>query len=158
MVYGMRYRSWDWMLPYFAGFNSAYFLKDYTKAAVYYKQVGNLTGNDVSISLAGRYMQESGQTELAILYLSEMEKNERIPAVKKKYQIRLKAFQEVRRIELARDKYLHSEGKLPESIEFLQNMGLLKPFPVDPYGGHFYFESDGKVSTTSKFAFASVEK
>src|SRR5690242_9398050 len=26
--YGMKYRSWDWYLPFFAGFNNAYFLKD----------------------------------------------------------------------------------------------------------------------------------
>ena len=27
MDYGMKYRTWDWYLPFFAGFNSAYFLK-----------------------------------------------------------------------------------------------------------------------------------
>ena len=29
--YGMKYRDWDWYLPFFAGFNSAYFLKDYAR-------------------------------------------------------------------------------------------------------------------------------
>jgi hypothetical protein len=36
--------------------------------------------------------------------------------------------------------------------------GLLTPPPIDPYGGQFYMEPDGKVTTTSKFAFAGVKK
>ena len=33
LEYGMRYRTWDYYLPFFAGFNYAYFLKDYSNAA-----------------------------------------------------------------------------------------------------------------------------
>lgn len=156
--YGMKYRTWDWMLPFFAGFNSAYFIKDYKKASEYYKRAGELSGSELHFSLAGRYMQESGQTELAIAYLSAMEKGERNPAVKKNYQIRLTAFHEVRRIELARDSFLASGGTLPVSVDKLVRSGLLSPPPVDPYGGQFYLEADGKVATTSKFAFAGAKK
>ncbi len=158
LEYGMKYRTWDWYLPFFVGFNSAYFLKDYKNAADYYKRAGELSGQDLMKSLAGRYMQESGQTALAIAYLSTMEKGERNPAVKKNYQIRLKAFREARRIELARDSYLKSSGHLPVTIEMLMRTGLLSPPPSDPYGGQFYIEPDGKVATTSKFAFAGAGK
>ena len=72
--YGMKYRTWDWQLPYFAGFNSVFFLKDYGAAAKYYQRAGELSGSDLSRLLAGRYLQESGQTELAIAYLTAMEK------------------------------------------------------------------------------------
>lgn len=155
--YGMKYRTWDWMLPFFAGFNSAYFLHDYAAAARYYQRAGELSGSDLSKLLAGRYMQESGQTELAITYLSAMEKGERNQAVRKNYQIRLKAFTEVRRIEMARDRYKEVRGQMPASVEQLQQAGLLSPAPVDPYGGQFYLEPDGRVATTSKFAFAGVK-
>jgi len=156
--YGMKHRTWDWMLPFFAGFNSAYFMKDYKKAAEYYKRAGELTGGELNISLAGRYMQESGQTDLAISYLSAMEMGERNQAVKKKYQVRLKAFKEVRRIELARDQYFVSGKGMPVTIEQLVLSGLLAPPPIDPYGGTFFLEPGGKVATTSKFAFAGVAK
>lgn len=156
--YGMKYRSWDWMLPFFAGFNSAYFIKDYKKASDYYKRAGELSGSELHFSLAGRYLQESGQTELAIAYLSAMEKGERNPAVRKNYQTRLAAFREVSRIEQARDRYLSSGGVLPVLLETLVRSGLLAPAPVDPYGGQFYLEENGKVATTSKFAFAGVKK
>jgi tetratricopeptide (TPR) repeat protein len=156
--YGMKYRTWDWMLPFFAGFNSAYFLKDYKKAAEYYKRAGELTGGELNISLAGRYMQESGQTDLAISYLSAMEKGERNQAVKRNYQVRLKAFKEVRRIERARDQYFESGKGMPVTIEQLVLSGFLSPSPIDPYGGTFYLDPSGKVATTSKFAFAGAVK
>jgi tetratricopeptide (TPR) repeat protein len=156
--YGMKYRTWDWMLPFFAGFNSAYFLKDYSKAAEYYKRAGELSGSKLHISLAGRYMQESGQTDLAIAFLSAMEKGERNLAVKKNYQIRLIAFREARRIEVARDHYREMRGTKPATVEQLVSAGFLSPPPKDPYGGQFYLEVDGKVFTTSKYAFAGVKK
>jgi tetratricopeptide (TPR) repeat protein len=155
--YGMKYRTWDWYLPFFAGFNSAYFLKDYSAAAKYYQRAGELSGSDLSRLLAGRYMQESGQTELAIAYLIAMEKGERNPALKKNYQIRLTAFREARRIEVARDRYRETRGTMPIKLEQLVSGGFLTPPPRDPYGGQFYLEPDGKVSTTSKFAFAGAK-
>lgn len=154
LEYGMKYRIWDWQLPFFAGFNCAFFLKDYNKAAEYYKKAGDLSGSELHINLAGRYMQESGQTDLAIIYLTGMVKTATNQAIKQSYQIRLKAFLEVRRIELARDNYLKSDGFLPVTMDKLIGSGLLTSSPVDPYGGKFFIEPDGKVSTTSKFAFA----
>ncbi|KAB0666893.1 hypothetical protein F6V25_05635 [Oryzomonas japonica] len=155
--YGMKYRTWDWCLPFFAGFNSAFFLKDYAAAAGYYQRAGELSGSDLSKLLAGRYMQESGQTELAIGYLSAMVKGEHNPALKKNYQIRLTAFQEAHRIEVARDHYRESRGAIPAMIGQLVSGGFLSPPPRDPYGGEFYLEGDGKVATTSKYAFAKVK-
>ncbi len=155
--YGMTYRTWDWYLPFFAGFNSAYFMHDYKKAADYYKRAADLSGQDLHIRLAGRYMQESGQTDLAIVYLSAMAKGEKNPALKKSYLTRLAAFREVKRIELARDKFRESRGFIPKSIEQLTGAGLLSTVPVDPYGGRFFIEADGKVATTSKFAFGAAK-
>lgn len=156
--YGMKYRTWDWYLPFFAGFNSAYFLKDYAAAARYYQRAGELSGSDLSKLLAGRYMQESGQTEIAIAYLTAMEKGEKNQALKSTFRTRLYAFKEVRRIELARDRYRDVVGKLPQSVEQLHMKGFLAPAPVDPYGGTFYLEPDGRVATTSKFAYAGAKQ
>ena len=150
--YGMRYRYWDFYLPFFAGFNNAYFLKDYAAAAKYYKKAADLTGNQLHVSLAGRYMQESGQTSLAIAYLSTMLRSERNQAVRKTYEQRLEAFKAVRKIELARDAYRSAKGRPPGSVEELQRGGYLAQLPVDPYGGNFYIDPKGQVRTTSQFA------
>jgi hypothetical protein len=158
MDYGMKYRTWDWYLPFFAGFNSAFFLKDYAAASRYYKLAGELSGSDISKLLAGRYMQESGQTGLAIAYLTAMEQGEKNDALRRNYHMRLTAFHEVRRIELARDRFREAKGALPATITQLIQGGFLAPPPVDPYGGQFYLEPGGKVATTSKFAFGGKSK
>ncbi len=156
--YGMKYRTWDWQLPYFAGFNHAFFLKDFSKAATYYRQAGQLSGNSLHINLAGRYMQESGQTDLAVAYLTGMARTATNQAVRKSYQERLTAFKELQKIEQASVRFSQERGILPASIEQLLQTGYLKTMPVDPYGGRFYIEPTGKVTTTSKFAFAGVKK
>ncbi|MDD2336527.1 MAG: hypothetical protein PHD01_08105 [Geobacteraceae bacterium] len=155
--YGMRYRTWDWYLPYFAGFNHAYFQKDYAGAARYYQLAGKLSGSDLFKNLAGRYLQESGKTALALAYLTAMEKGEKNPAIKKSFHTRILAFKAVRRIEIARDRYRQTNGALPAAVEALVKEGYLSSLPIDPYGGRFYLEPDGRVTTTSKFAFAFLK-
>jgi tetratricopeptide (TPR) repeat protein len=151
--YGMKYRTWDWYLPFFAGFNAAYFLKDYQGAARYYQTAAELSGNALFSTLAGRYMQKSGKTVMALAYLETMEKSAKNPAVKTLYATRVRAFKAVRDIEVARDQFVEQNGHLPASPEALAMAGFLEKIPVDPYGGKFYFESDGTVNTTSQFSF-----
>lgn len=158
MEYGMKYRTWDWYLPFFAGFNYSFFLGDYGKAAQYYKKAGELSGSDLHIQLAGRYLQQSGQTELAIRYLTGMVRSAKNDAVRKSYQIRLKAFHELHRVELAGERFLQEKGRMAQSVDQLVQAGYLAPPPVDPYGGRFYIDQSGKASTTSKFAFATKNK
>ena len=153
LEYGMKYRDWDWYLPYFAGFNYAYFLKDYETAAKYYKRVGELTGNELSMSLASRYMYEAGQTRTAIAYLSALEKSVRNDAVRKNFQIRLQAFRGVELIEEALNRYVKDKRREPATVETLLKSGFLKNRPVDPYGGTYYLDEKGQVRSTSKFAF-----
>jgi tetratricopeptide (TPR) repeat protein len=157
LEYGMKYRTWEWYLPFFAGFNYAYFLKDYPHAAQMYMRAGELSNNPLFQTLAGRYLQQAGQTEMAIAYLSMMEKGARDPAIRKTFHVRLQAFLEVRAIEKARDSFKAERGALPGRIEDLEIGGYLKHHPIDPYGGVFYIEPDGSVATTSKFADAGAK-
>ncbi len=158
LEYGMKYRDWDWYLPFFAGFNYAYFLKDYANAARNYRRAAELSGNELFINLAGRYMHESGRTDMAIAYLDAMEKGVRQEAIKKTLQTRKDAFIAVRRIERARDAFLKGKGHLPVSLEDLVREGYLQHAPKDPYGGRFFLGEDGKVSSTSSFTFAGKGK
>lgn len=157
LEYGMKYRTWDWYLPFFAGFNYAFFLKDYPSAAKMYMRAGELSGEPLFKKLAGRYLQQSGQTEIAISYLTTMEKGTRDKAVRESFRIRLTAFRRVLLIEKARDRFIAEHARLPSSVEELLATGYLKSIPADPYGGKFYLEPTGDVSTTSKFAFAGVQ-
>ena len=158
LEYGMRYRTWDYYLPFFAGFNYAYFLKDYARAADYYKLAGELSGAELYQSLAGRYLQEAGKTDLAIGYLTSMVKGAKNDAIRKTFLIRLNAFKEVKRIESSRDTYRQQTGRLPGSVEELVTQGYLVPPPSDPYGGRFFLDTNGMVRTTSKFTLGGSEQ
>lgn len=151
---GLKYRDWDFYLPYFLGFNNAYFLKDYEQAAKYYKRVAELTGGDLSMRLTGRYLYEAGRTDLAVGYLSAMVKGARNEAIKKTLQTRLDAFNVVRTIERAYNAFVEEVPETVPDIDMLLDKGFLATSPVDPYGGKFYIDDTGKVLTTSKFAFA----
>lgn len=156
LEYGMKYRTWDFYLPFFAGFNNAYFLKDYERAAQYYKRAGELTGDELHVNLAGRYMYEAGRTDLAIAYLGAMVKSAKNDAIRKSFNKRLEALKEVRRIQIAKQEYFNTTGRLPASVEELVKKAFILPLPRDPYGGSFYFDDKGEVRSTSNFASKSA--
>ncbi len=158
LEYGMRYRTWDWQLPFFAAFNQAYFQKDRAAAARLYMRAGELSGETLFKSLAGRYLQEAGETQMAIDYLQTLVTNARTPAVKQALQVRIETFKAVLTIEQARDRYAEEHGWFPANIDVLLKTGYLATRPIDLYGGKFYLDENGKIGTTSKFAFAGLRR
>lgn len=157
LAYGMKYRTWDYQLPFYAGFNAAYFLKDYKTAALYFKKAAELSDNDLYTTLSARYFYEAGETELGIAFLDTMTKGARDPKVKKVYESRRIALDAIRTIENAVEGFKKARGELPGSLETLVTGGYLSAIPVDPYGGKFYIDPDGKVRTTSRLASTSSD-
>lgn len=151
--YGMKYRTWDFMLPFFAGFNSAYFLKQYEPAAVYMKRAAEISGNPLMTNLAARFFYESDNSKIGIEFLEMMEKNAKDEKVRRLYQLRKAALIAVTNIKEAVNQFRIQKGRFPERLEELVEVGLLKKLPEDPYGGIFYLEKTGNIRTTSKFAF-----
>jgi hypothetical protein len=150
LAYGMKYRTWDYQLPYYIGFNSAYFLKDYKKAAFYMKRAAELSGNQLYTTLAARYFYESGQTGLGIAFLETMEKEAKDKDVRRVYELRLRALLAVKSLETAVEKFHAMFNRLPANLNELVASGIISNIPADPYGGKFYLDPDGKIRTTSK--------
>ena len=152
LKYVYKYRPWDFQIPFFLGFNYAYFLHDYIKAAKYFKDAAKLSGSSLFANLAARYFYEGGRTQLGIAYLKFLIKNTRNKAYKKIYLTRLKALEALNYLQKGVDKYKKIYGKLPKSIDELLRRGIISYIPEDPYGGKFYIDKNGKVKTTSKLA------
>lgn len=150
--YGMKYRTWDSMLPFFAGFNAAYFLKQYEPAARYMKRAAEISGNPLLTNLAARYYYESNNSELGIKFIEMMEKSAKDEQTRKLYRMRKAALQAVTSIQSAVVLFREMNGRLPERLEELVEHGNLERLPEDPYGGRFYLDNLGTVRTTSKFA------
>jgi hypothetical protein len=158
LIYGMRYRTWDFYLPFFAGFNSAYFLHDYRSAADFMKRAALLSGDPLFANLSARYFHQAGRTELGILFIDSMEKGAKDEKIKNSFRIRKEALVAARMISEAVSHYREKFGANPATIEELVRNGFLKTVPKDPYGGQFYLADMGKVESTSKFAFGGQNR
>ena len=152
LVYGMDFRTWDAMLPFFAGFNEAYFLKNYEKASRYMAQAAEKSGNAGMARLASRYFYEAGELTLAIEFLSQMEHLAPSAGEAELYRLRKEALHAVAMIQQALADYRARFGQIPESLDELVRDGQLSQLPIDPYGGQFFVDSEGQVRSTSKFA------
>jgi hypothetical protein len=153
LIHGMKFRTWDWYLPFYAGFNSAYFLKDYQLAAHYMKRAAELSGNSLFTTLAARYFYESDQNELGILFLSEMIKGERDKNIRKTYELRKEALLVVSELTSLMKRFEAEMGMRPKSLNDLVLAGYFKKIPKDPYGGEFYLNEEGRIRSTGKLSF-----
>jgi hypothetical protein len=147
---GSQYRDWDWMLPFYVGFNHFYFLKENDQASVYLMEASRRPGATPLIaSLATRLALKGKRTENAIFFLKEMLRREEDEEVKKSYRLRLEALSGIlaleRAVELFREKFEY----FPTSLDSLVEAGLISKIPIDPYGGNFFISYDGSIGTTS---------
>lgn len=158
LLYGTRYRDWDFNLPFYVGFNYAYFLKDYTSAAPYMKRAAELSGNPLYTTLAARYFYEAGQNRLGIILLEAMEKGAKDRNIRRVYAMRKEALLAVSSLEDGVGKFTSRYGRMPKDLSELVAGGVIAKIPDDPYGGRFYLAGDGMVRSTSKFSFGSGNK
>lgn len=158
LEYGMKYRDWDYQLPFYIGFNYAYFLKDYPKAAQYMQKAAELSGFSLYANLAARYFFESGRSDFGIAFLETMEREARDPQVREIYKARREALVGVRTLEDAIEAYRQRTGAAPSKLRQLVTAGILDRIPVDPYGGEYFLDETGKVRSTSKFSSALMQE
>lgn len=152
LEYGLKYRAQDWHLPFWIGFNNAYFLKDFEQAAKYFRMAAEITGDNLFTRLAARYYYESGREELGISFLETMLNSARDEQVRRVYQLRHDALVAARELRLAVEKYRKIKHILPDNLNDLVVSGFLAQIPDDPYGGSFYLDSNGQIRSSSKFS------
>jgi hypothetical protein len=144
--------TWDYSLPFFAGFNYYYFLDNNDKSFTYLKVASKRSGgNPFYDSLASRVAYQGNKTEFAIAYLEQQiyqaEKEGHGSSVASLVS-RLHLLKGIRQIEVAVDAYRKLYGKLPGSVNELLSRKLLDSIPEEPNGGSFYLDQDGRVYST----------
>ena len=72
------------MLPFFAGFDAAYFLKQYEPARVTCSGL-RASGNPLMTNLAARYYFESDKTKIGIDFLEMMDKGAKDEQIRELY-------------------------------------------------------------------------
>jgi len=156
--FGMQYRTWDYQLPFFVGFNDAYFRKDYAAAAPYFQKAAELSGDPLMTNLAARYFSESGHNELGLRFIEFMQRNITDSKMVSLYELRKQALIAALTIQKAVEEYTRRFGKPPSRISELTEKGMLGAIPRDPYGGEFYIDDKGVALSTSKFAFSTPSR
>ena len=146
-----QYRTDDYRVPYYLGFNYFYFMKDNVNGAKYLMEASRLPGSHYWLaSLAARLSAYASQHRIAIVFLKEMigeTKDERIIG---EYMLRLKALEILDMLERKVTEYQETHEGMPSSLTELVTAGLIESIPEDPYGGEFVLREDGRVDTTSK--------
>ncbi|MBE0577373.1 MAG: hypothetical protein IH613_15945 [Desulfuromonadales bacterium] len=151
LEHGMKYRDWDESLPFYAGFNSAYFLQDYDSAAKYMQKAAEVSGNSMYTNLAARFFYEAGDSRMGVAFLETMIRQAKNPQVKRLYEMRRDVLLAVQTLETGVADFAERFGKQPTELEQLVVRGLIAELPLDPYGGQFFLDDKGRVRTTSKF-------
>lgn len=149
---GADTRTWDALLPFFAGFNYYYFLNDGDQSFYYLKQASKRSGgNPFYDSLASRVAYKANKTELAIMYLEEQIQEAELKGLKASVgslERRLELLKGIRQIEVAVESYQKLFNRPPATIDELTRLKLLAAIPKEPNGGSYYLDADGKVRST----------
>jgi hypothetical protein len=147
---GSRYREWDYLIPFFMGFNEFYFLHDNAKASEYLMEGSKRPdAPPLMATLAVRLAYKVDRTEIAIVFLQETLEKTKDKNTRKELGMRLEVLQGVLALERAVEAYKEKFGKPPHDLQELPAKGFIAHIPADPYGGEFYIDEDGSVKTTS---------
>jgi hypothetical protein len=149
---GTQYRDWDWVLPFFSGFNNFFFLHDDAKAAELLMTASQRPGpSEQLLSLAARLAFKGKKTENAILFLEAIAKKTDDERQKKDYETRIRALRTRLFLERSVTAYKARFGRPPVSLQKLVETGVVKEIPQDPYGGKFFIDPVGEITGTSDY-------
>jgi hypothetical protein len=147
---GMQFRTWDFMLPFYIGFNNFYFLHNNKTAADYLMRSWRIPGApDMFASLASKLSYKDDDTANAIVFLEELLKRTEDKEVSKQYAKRLHYLQGQLALEKALARFRKRHGRMPQAIDELVQRGILSAIPRDPYGGYYYLDQNGTIKSTS---------
>jgi hypothetical protein len=153
LIKGTKYRTDDWRLPFFIGFNHFYFLKDYEAAAGYIMTAAQLPGSPAYLqTLGARLAYYGGKSKTALLFLQQMLAENDDPLLRKRLSLRLTALERAVLIEEAVEKFKAQQGRVPNPLSELVTAGYLAELPIDPYGGQWGLVENGRVFSSSRFA------
>ncbi|KAF0143609.1 MAG: hypothetical protein FD156_2511 [Nitrospirae bacterium] len=147
----VKYRDWDWTIPFYLGFNHFYFLQDNEKASFYLMESAKreISGSLIA-TLAARLAYQGRRTENAVIFLEEILKKTDDNTIRNSYEMRLNTLKGIFFLEKAVAVYQDRFKKQTEGLDELVAKGIITAIPKDPYGGKFYIDKDGSIKTTSE--------
>jgi len=154
---GTRYRTWDWMPPFFAGFAAHYFMRDDQRAAELLMEAARRPDAAPLIAtLAARVAAGANMKGNAVLFLQSIVDHAPDPYTATLVNERLKAIRGMFLLEQSVEQYQQQYGRLPTALNDLVSAGILTHLPEEPYGGEYLLDPvTGQVRSSTdlgKFA------
>lgn len=148
---GSHYRNWDFLLPFYIGFNNFYFLDDNKKASEFLMEAARRSGaSSIYADLAIKLAYKERRTENAITFQEYILEHTEDPRLRTEYETRLNALRGLLYLEKAVAEYKRRFGRDPRKIEDLIIEHIIDKLPTEPYGGNYYIDSHGLLKTTNE--------
>lgn len=155
---GIRCRSWDWLLPFYKGFNQFYFLKDNTGASESFITAWHRPEAPAFLAITASRLAEKGKkTETALFFLEELLKRTEDVRMRMQYQTRIAFLKGALYLEQEIARYKRRFGKEPSQLDDLIAKGIIKSIPPDPLGGLYYLAPDGTIGSTSEIKIFNLQ-
>ena len=156
---GMKYRDWDWQMPFYLGFNHFYFLKDNVKGAEYLMEASRRPESPGTLPhLAARLSYYGDRAKTGILFLTGIIGQTTDERLRASLLLRKKALEGAALIEEQIERFKKVQGRAPKDLAELLSVGYLAELPAEPYGGDWVILPTGRVFSTSKFVPARKKK
>ncbi|MDX9787961.1 MAG: hypothetical protein RBT11_14350 [Desulfobacterales bacterium] len=141
----------NYRIPYYMGLNYYNFGKDSANGAKYLMEASKIPGAPFYLAtLAARLSAYSSDYQRGIIFLSEMLKQTTDTEIAEQYKLRIQILAQMNGLEQLVAKFRAKFNRAPAELAELVAAGLIQQLPVDPYGGQFFINQEGRIDTTSK--------
>jgi hypothetical protein len=146
-------RYWDYMPPFFQGFNEYYFNKNYQKAGQLSEiAAGRASGVDKESlkDVAAKWYTLGDDPRAAIGLISALKEASYDPKIQRLLQARIDRLKILLLLRQSAERYQQEQGAVITELEQLVTAGYLESLPQDPFGFGFTIDSDGLVQLNSR--------
>ncbi len=146
---GLKNHPLEWRFPFYIGYIRYFSLGDPIGGGEALMDASNVRESPPYLPLlAARMLSEGRKPETALAFLEEMMRQETNPGRREALEARVRVViveRDIQALEPAVEEYRRRTGKLPENMEALAAMGLIRAIPQEPNGGRYVVTPDGKV-------------
>jgi hypothetical protein len=139
-------RTWDFMPPYFLGFNYMYFESKFEDAGHYYRIAADRVGGknrDVLLDHAAKFMEKGEDPETAIQFIEGLIKSTRNQGLQQFLRVRIVRLERLIILRKAVTRYHQQYSRPPSNLNDLVESGILQALPNDPLGVGYRLDEHG---------------
>lgn len=148
-----RGRDWDYLPPFFQGFNAYYFNQEYDKAGQLIEiAASRAQGKNAEAmrDIAAKWYTKGDDPKAAIGIITALKEGSRDPGMQRRLQGRIDRLEALITLREAAQRYNAERDEPLQALSQLQQFGYLDAIPVDPFRAGFEVDGQGQVQVASR--------